>query len=124
MSDCLGLFTMFLKYGLILFYLYSIFFTVAFVFNIIILPKVTYSYWFIIIFFSVLYSKRFLILLSTIFLIPLIYFFILKRFFMSSIAVSFCFFSLKRFFFFFFKKKFFMLFKKEFEKILPLAKIL
>ena len=55
-------------------------------YSIIIIPKIAYSYWFIIIFFLML--KRFLISLITLFLIALFSFFSLKRI-LISLAVPF-----------------------------------
>ena len=97
-SDVLRLFLMSFKYGLIslrysstdsvLFLSLLLSIAVTFVFNIIVSPKINYSYWFIIIlFFFFMFKKIFLISLYILPLITSISFFNLKRFLISLLVV-------------------------------------
>ena len=83
------IFMIYLKYGQILYRYSSISLTVTFIFNKIVTPKITYSYWFVINSFFI--SKRFLVSLITLSLIVPFSYFSLKRFLMFLIAAPFCF---------------------------------
>ena len=87
-SDFLRLFVMSFKYRLILlrhFLTDCVLFLSPLLFNIIVTPRIIYSYWFVIIFFFML--KRFFIYLIILSLIALVSFSSLKIFLVSLIAV-------------------------------------